>query len=218
MTAPDHRRIRSKDLLHRRGHPHMTHWTVLAARESLTTSRELNRFHGQKNGPGIDVGLFHLLRLSITRRAKASTRGGLQPFQAVQQSANANWSPFTAPCRRYPSLVQLARDGLVGDNARFAEFKNCRAQGFSSHVRGLLVCLPIVDHTISGCDQPQVRQHPHYGGVLPSTTTGGRDSSTVQLARQRPARYEASRPKLPNGRDQNKGAGFCGSLISQRTV
>ena len=35
MTAPDHRRIRSKDLLHRRGHPHMTHWCVLASRESL---------------------------------------------------------------------------------------------------------------------------------------------------------------------------------------
>jgi len=30
MTAPDHRRIRSKDLLHRRGHPHMTRWSVLS--------------------------------------------------------------------------------------------------------------------------------------------------------------------------------------------
>jgi hypothetical protein len=55
MTAPDHRRIRSKDLLHRRGHPHMTHWCVLASRESLSARRELNRFHGQKNGPCGDV-------------------------------------------------------------------------------------------------------------------------------------------------------------------
>jgi hypothetical protein len=34
MTAPDHRRIRSKDLLHRWGHPHMTHWSVFRGRES----------------------------------------------------------------------------------------------------------------------------------------------------------------------------------------
>jgi hypothetical protein len=31
MTAPDHRRIRSNDLLHRRGHPHMTRWSELGA-------------------------------------------------------------------------------------------------------------------------------------------------------------------------------------------
>ena len=56
MTAPDHRRIRSKDLLHRRGHPHMTHWSVLATPESPSeSSRGLNRFHGQKNGPSGDV-------------------------------------------------------------------------------------------------------------------------------------------------------------------
>ncbi len=29
----------------------LTHWSVLAGRESLTTSRALNRFHGQKNRP-----------------------------------------------------------------------------------------------------------------------------------------------------------------------
>ena len=51
MTAPDHRRIRSKDLLHRWGHPHMTHWSVFRDRESPTYQSRANRFHGQKKGP-----------------------------------------------------------------------------------------------------------------------------------------------------------------------
>ena len=39
MTASDHRRIRSKDLLHRRGHPHVTRWTVLSADKSRSPAR-----------------------------------------------------------------------------------------------------------------------------------------------------------------------------------
>jgi hypothetical protein len=35
----------------------LTHWSVLAGREPQTpTSRELNRFHGQKNGPSVNAG------------------------------------------------------------------------------------------------------------------------------------------------------------------
>jgi hypothetical protein len=47
-----------------------------------------------------------------------------------------------------------------------------------------------------------VAARPHYGGVMPATATGGRYSSSVQLIRQRTARNEASRHKLPNGRGQ----------------
>jgi hypothetical protein len=43
--------------------------------------------------------------------------------------------PFAASCRWYPSLVQLAPDGLDGDKAGFPKFTNCRARGLGSHVR-----------------------------------------------------------------------------------
>jgi hypothetical protein len=37
---------------------------------------------------------------------------GLQPFQAVQQSANAGWSPFAAVCRRLPRSFNSRAVGI----------------------------------------------------------------------------------------------------------
>jgi hypothetical protein len=144
-------------------------------------------------------------------------RGSLQPFQAVQQSADAGSVPFAAPCRWYLSLVQPARDGLEGDEARCPKITNCRGQRTSSRVRGPLVCQSIVDpaivdSAIFGREQIHVRQYPHDGGVVPPAAMGGRYSSSVQFIRQRPARNEASRPELTNDRDQGVGAGVCGPL------
>jgi hypothetical protein len=53
---------------------------------------------------------------------------------------------------------------------------------------------------------------------MPATATGSRYSSSVQLIRQRPARNEASRPKLAKGRGQSSGAGLCGPLARYRTA
>jgi hypothetical protein len=52
----------------------------------------------------------------------SAVRGAIEPFQALQQSGNGSEVQFAASWRCYPSLVQLARDGLDGDNARFSKF------------------------------------------------------------------------------------------------
>src|SRR5580693_4065977 len=137
----------------------------------------------------------------------------LQLFQALQQSANAASMPSPAACGWYLSFVKLARDGTKRDEALSLECANYRSQHLGSHIRGLLECLSIVDHGVAVRLQAQARQHPHHGGVMPAATTSGRYCSSVQLVRQRPARNEASRPKLPNGRDQSTGAGVRGPLI-----
>jgi hypothetical protein len=72
----------------------------------------------------------------------------IEPGKALQQSGNSGWVPFAARCRWYPSRVQLSRDGLARDKARCPDFKNCRAQGFSSHVRDPLQCKVIVGSTM----------------------------------------------------------------------
>jgi hypothetical protein len=140
-----------------------------------------------------------------------SSRGMLQLFQAVQQSANAAWVPFAAPCRLYFSLVQLTSNGLDGDKARFPKFTNCRANSLSPHVCDPLACPSIV--AVAGRDQAQARQHPRDSGAMPSTAKGGRYPSSVQFIRQLTLGNEASRYKLPNGRGQNSGAEVCGPLI-----
>jgi hypothetical protein len=167
------------------------------ARSGVTppTSRGLNRFHGQKTG----------LAAMLLR---------LQPFQAAQESFNAGGVPFAAPCRWYLSRVQLARDEAESIEALCPEFTNCRGQRLGFRISVPLACLPIVDSAAcAGRKKAQAPQHPHYGRVVPSTTAGGRYSSSVQLIRQRPARYEPSRPKLPNSWDQSIGAGVRGPLI-----
>jgi hypothetical protein len=90
-----------------------------------------------------------------------AVRETIEPVKALQQSGNGGAVPFTASWRRYPSLVQLACDGLDGDKARFAKFANCRSKAFGSHVCGPLVSQSIADPAI--VRQPQALKHPHYG-------------------------------------------------------
>src|SRR5216683_6606130 len=118
--------------------------------------------------------------------------------------------PFAAPCRWYPPLVQLARDGLNGEKARFPKFTNCRAKGLGSHVRDPLACQFIVDPAPSRNEQVQTRKHPRYGGLMPPTANGARYPPSVQFIRQPTLGNEACRHKLSNGREQRKGAGVCG--------
>ena len=111
-----------------------------------------------------------LRRLSVA--PKSRREGGLQPFQAAQQSLNAGWLPFAIKCRWNLLLVQLACDGAGGDKARSPEFPNCRSQGSGSRLCSLLVRLPIIDPAI--CNQAKARKHPLHGGAMPVTATGGR--------------------------------------------
>jgi KilA-N domain len=84
----------------------------------------------------------------------------------------------------YLSLTQLACDGPDGDKALVPKLGDCRGQRLSSHVRGMLLCLSIVDpDALAPGEQVQARQHPHYGGVMPSTVPCSRYSSSVQLVR-----------------------------------
>ena len=175
----------------------------------------LQRQHTRARLPAVNVGCLTLLRLSITRRANASTRGELQSFQPMQQSLNAGWVPFAASRGWYLSLAQLACDGIDGDKASFLKIGNCRGQRLSSCVRSTLLCLSIVDPGARApCEQALALQHPHYSGVMPFTTMGSRYSSSVQLFRQRPARNETWRHQFPNDRDQSMGAGVCGSSLA----
>ena len=165
------------------------------------------------NAPRRPPSLRPELRLAAALATTLAARDTIQPFQAPQQTANGGWLPFAAPCRLYPLHVQLSRDVLGGDKARFAKFPNCRAIGFSSHVRGLLGCSSIVDPALAQLDQAQARQHPHDGGAMPASAKGGRYPSSVQLTRQLTLGNEASRHELPNGRGQSSGAGVCGLLV-----
>jgi hypothetical protein len=110
--------------------------------------------------------------------------------------------PFTALWRWYPSLVQLLRNGLDGDQARFSKLANCRPKDLSSRIRGPLVHQFTVDPVLSRIQAPK---HPHYSGAMPPTAFGSWYPPSVQLCRQSPARYEAGRHNLPNGRDQRAG-------------
>ena len=87
----------------------------------------LQRQHTRARLPAVNVGCLTLLRLSITRRANASTRGGLQSFQPVQQSLNAGWLPFATSRGWYLSRAQLACDGIDGDEASILNLSNVEA-------------------------------------------------------------------------------------------
>jgi hypothetical protein len=92
----------------------------------------------------VDVGcLTYFDSASLDGRANASTRGELQSFQPVQQSAHTGWTPFVAPCRWYLSRVQLSHDCLDGNKPRFTKFANGWTYGLGSCVRGLPACLSV---------------------------------------------------------------------------
>ena len=142
-----------------------------------------------------------------------SSRGRLQPLQAVQSSANAGPVPFGTEWRWYLALVQLVRDSLDGQ-ARLAKLMNCLAQGLGSQVRGPLESQSII--AVTGLDQPKTYQHPGYGGAMPITAVGGWNPLRFNSS-LRPA-WEACSHKLSNGRRQSSGAGVRGLLERQRTV
>ena len=129
-----------------------------------------------------------------------AARDAIEPVKALQQSGNHGQVPFAAPWRWYLSLVQLASDGLDGDKARFPKFTNCWAKGLSSHVSDPL------DR------QRHAPKRPPHSVAMPVATTGARNSSSVQFLRQLTLGNEACRHKLPNGREQIKRVGVCGSL------
>ena len=110
MTAPDHRRIRSKDLLHRRGHPHMTHWSVLAASYSSSYFIRLRCAPESPPKPSereprrpavIGATTTLILRLSpamvaaIDKRTKA---GGTNRSEAIRRLSD--WRQRSRICRR----------------------------------------------------------------------------------------------------------------------
>jgi hypothetical protein len=147
-----------------------------------------------------------------------AARDTIEPVKALQQSGNGGQVPFAALWRWYLSLVQLARDATDGDKARSSKFTNCWAKGLSSHVRDPLGCQPIIGPALHRFEVAQARQHPRYGGAMPPPAAGSRYPPSVQFIRESTIRNEACRHKLPNGREQSKGAGVCGPFIGQRTV
>jgi hypothetical protein len=146
-----------------------------------------------------------------------SARKTIEPVKALQESGNGGEVPYAASWWCYPSLVQLARDGLDGDKACFAKFANCRTKGLGSHVRGPFHCKVIVDPTMFQRKLAQARQHPQYGVAMPVTATGGCNSSSVQFICQLTLGNKASCHKLLNGRQQSKGACVCSLPIRQGT-
>jgi hypothetical protein len=120
--------------------------------------------------------------------------------------------PFAAPCRWYPSRVQLSRDGVAGDKARFSKPANCRAIGLSSHVRDPLQCKVIVGSTMCRGELAQTRKQPSYGDTMPPTAPGTCYPPSIQLIRKSKIGSETRCHKFSNGGKQSKGVGICGPL------
>jgi hypothetical protein len=77
----------------------------------------------------------------------------------------------------YLSLFRRVRDGAKRNEAFCLEFTNCRSQRLGSRIGGTLAFLSIIDRGARAPrEQPLARQHPHYGGVMPSITTRGRQA------------------------------------------
>ena len=140
-----------------------------------------------------------------------AARDTIEPIKALQQSGNGGEVPSATSRCCYPLLVQLGRDGLDGDKARFPKFTNCWAKGLSSHVNDPLACQFTVDSTFRH-EQIQAPKHPNYSGAMPPTANGARYSPSVQLIRQATLRNEACRDQHSNGRQQNEGAGIRSAL------
>ena len=120
--------------------------------------------------------------------------------------------PFAAPCRWYPSRVQLSRDGLARDKARFSKPTNCRAIGLSSHVRGPLHCKVIVGSTMCRRELAQARKQPPYAAAMPPAAEGTCYPPSIQLIRKTKIGSEARCHKFSNGGEQSKSAVICGPL------
>ena len=91
-----------------------------------------------------------------------------------------------------------------------------RASARTSATR--LVASPLLVPPLHRFKVAQARQHPRYGGAMPPPAAGSRYPPSVQFIRESTIGNEACRHKLPNGREQSKGAGVCGPFIGQRTV
>ena len=95
MTAPDHRRIRSNDLLHRRGHPHMTHWSVLSGRRARDSAVPLPYAVGSRARPARSGR-------SCLRKRRAASRPPVTPAHVgpkpTQQGRPRSIIPHTAAC------------------------------------------------------------------------------------------------------------------------
>ena len=83
MTAPDHRRIRSNDLLHRRGHPHMTHWSVLSGVSPRSPGS------GRFDSTGKITGLASILRPGLCPAPATA----VDTFGAVRLAAERHFFP-----------------------------------------------------------------------------------------------------------------------------
>ena len=119
--------------------------------------------------------------------------------------------PFAAPCRWYPSHVQLSRDGVAGDKARFSKPTNCRAIGLSSHVRDPLQC-KVIGSTMCRRELAQTRKQPSYGDTMSPTAPGTCYPPSIQLIRKSKIESEARCHKFSNGGKQSKSAVICGPL------
>ncbi|MEA2809496.1 MAG: hypothetical protein QOJ17_3637 [Rhodospirillaceae bacterium] len=90
---------------------------VLAGRESLTISQGRNRFHGQRNGPSVDLSLAGLVPrpVGIPRRfnSSASARWETKPsaisFRMVEANAKARESAARL-CTEAPCIPRLRDD------------------------------------------------------------------------------------------------------------
>ena len=177
----------------------LTHWSVFRRRESL----------------GLDNGQIDSTGRKTALAAALAARDAIEPVKALQQSGNSGEVPFAALRCSYSLPVQLVRNGLDGDKARSSKLTNCRAKDLSSCVRGPLVHQFIVDPVLFRIQAPK---HPHHSGAMPPAASGSWYPPSVQLFRQRPACYEASRHNLPKCRDQIESAGICGVLVRNCTV
>jgi hypothetical protein len=119
--------------------------------------------------------------------------------------------PFAAACSWYPSRVQLSRDGVAGDKARFSKLSNCRAIGRSSHVRDPLQC-KVIGSTMCRRELAQTRKQPSYGDTMPPTAPGTCYLPSIQLIRKSKIGSEARCHKFSNGGKQSKSAVICGPL------
>ena len=135
-----------------------------------------------------------------------------ETIEALQQSGNGGEVPFATSRCCYPSLVQLSRDSLDRDKARFAKSTNCRAKRLSSHVRDPLL-ESIVDSVLPRREQIQALKHPQYSVAMPPTAAGSWYPPPVQFIREPTMGNEACRYEHSNGREQSEGARVCGPLI-----
>src|SRR5882757_3137148 len=102
--------------------------SLYGVRSHPPTSRGLNRFHGQENGPSDDAGC---------ARHDRACQG------APNSRVTVDLSHLPSRAVGYLSLIQLTCKGSAGNNARSPKFPNCWGQGPGSHL-----CCPLVRQSI----------------------------------------------------------------------